>query len=389
MTRKLKPVPSWLRQRTLARIFQSRMAVILSNWLFQGMRMMLPVERSLKLIQEALYAVVCLLLFSLLGLRGSFLMIAAGMAAHTLNWLTNGHFFVLMRYCYAREMGYERFLAFPTLMAHRLSSQPVVLGVLAFGSLSRESAHASSDLDVRIITDDTLSHQWIGALLVWRERALAILQGYPLDIYLTTMSRGLEKLRADEPPVILLDPKGIIASRYLQTIRFEDIVSHYASRFVPEAVMSDRPRPRVLIVCSAGGHLMDALLATEGVVMDFDVATFRLPHVSIPAGARALHFLIDPHTSLWKYGVNALQSLWLMLKIRPRVVLTTGAGIAIACALIGKCMGARLIYVEISASVERLSRTGVFLYGYADLFIVQWPELCERYPRAIYGGCVL
>jgi UDP-N-acetylglucosamine:LPS N-acetylglucosamine transferase len=134
---------------------------------------------------------------------------------------------------------------------------------------------------------------------------------------------------------------------------------------------------------------MEALLATEGVVMDFDVATFRLPHVSIPAGARALHFLIDPHTSLWKYAVNSLQSLWLMLKIRPRVVLTTGAGIAIPCSFIGKCIGCKLIYVETVASVDKLSKTGAFLYRHADLFIVQWPGLCAQYPRAVYGGCLL
>ena len=153
--------------------------------------------------------------------------------------------------------------------------------------------------------------------------------------------------------------------------------------------MDDYPRTRVLIVCSAGGHLMEALLAIDGVPMDFDIATFRLPHLTAPSGARAIHFLIDPHVSAWKYVLNAVQSLWLMLKVRPHVVLTTGAGIAIACALIGKCIGCKLIFVETAACVNHLSRTGRFLYRYADLFIVQWPEVCQKYSRAIYGGCVL
>ena len=153
--------------------------------------------------------------------------------------------------------------------------------------------------------------------------------------------------------------------------------------------MNDLRCPRVLIVCSAGGHLMEAMLAIDGLDLDFDVATFRLSHISKPAKARALHFLIDPHTSVWKYAINALQSIWLLIKIRPRVILTTGAGIAIPCALFGKLYGARLIVVESAARVKELSRTGLFLYKYADLFIVQWPDLCNKYPKAVYGGCVL
>lgn len=148
--------------------------------------------------------------------------------------------------------------------------------------------------------------------------------------------------------------------------------------------------PKLLIVCSAGGHLREALESIAGLGLGFDLATFRQPHLTAPPpGARSLHYLLDPHVSLWKYAVNAAQSLWLMLRLRPNVVLTTGAGIAIPCALLGKVMGAKLIFVESVASVHALSRTGAFLYRYADLFVVQWPDLCKAHPRAVYGGCIL
>ena len=248
-----------------------------------------------------------------------------------------------------------------------------------YGSLTRGRFTDSSDLDLRFIAEPGFWNGWRVAHRAFEERLRALFTVFPIDIYMVHSESELTRKMnlAREKPI------GIFfAGQSGPPPPFHEAVC-------PEPEAADRPRPRVLIVCSAGGHLMDVLLATEGVEMDFDIATFRLPHVGIPAGARALHFLIDPHTSLWKFGVNALQSLRLMLKIRPRVVITTGAGIALACALIGKFLGARLIYVEISASVERLSRTGAFLYGYADLFIVQWPELCKQYPRAVYGGCVL
>lgn len=145
----------------------------------------------------------------------------------------------------------------------------------------------------------------------------------------------------------------------------------------------------VLIVASAGGHLQEALLATKGIDMDRVIATFSLPHLREESRAEPVYFLLDPHTSFWKYGINALQSLWLMLRVRPRVVLTTGAGIAIACALWGKLTGAKLVFVETAAAVDRLSRTGALLYRFSDLFIVQWTALCRRYPKAIYGGCLI
>lgn len=148
-------------------------------------------------------------------------------------------------------------------------------------------------------------------------------------------------------------------------------------------------KTRFLVVCAAGGHLREALVSIDGVVEDFDLATFRQDHVKAIPGVKRLHYLIDPHISLWKYVVNLLQSLWLMARVRPHVVITTGAGIAIPCALIGKAYGAKLIMIDTVACVNELSKTGRYLYRYADLFIVQWPELCAKYPKAVYGGCVL
>jgi hypothetical protein len=211
MRRKMKPAPPWLRHRALVCLFQSRLAVVLMNWLAQGVRMMLPVERCLKLLLGTVYAAGVLVLLSAAGLRGTALLALALVLAHTLNWLTNGHFHVLMRYCYPRETDPQRLLDAASAIASRLAMWPAVLGVVAFGSLSRDAVSGGSDLDLRVVTDDRLDHQWIGALLVWRERAIAFIQGFPLDVYLATTSRGWEKLRADEAPVILLDATGAIA----------------------------------------------------------------------------------------------------------------------------------------------------------------------------------
>lgn len=145
---------------------------------------------------------------------------------------------------------------------------------------------------------------------------------------------------------------------------------------------------RVLVVASAGGHLQEALWAIEGLNISRAIATFRLPHLRT-SGDSQLYFLTDPHTSLAKYLLNAWQSIWLLGRVRPDVIITTGAGIALASALFGKLVGTRLIFIESAACVQELSRTGAFLYRFADLFIVQWPSLRAKYPRAKWAGSVL
>lgn len=47
-----------------------------------------------------------------------------------------------------------------------------------------------------------------------------------------------------------------------------------------------------------------------------------------------------------------------------------------------------LVYVESVARVEKLSLTGAILHrlGIADQFIVQWPELVQKYKGTLYLG---
>ncbi|KAI8376270.1 oligosaccharide biosynthesis protein Alg14 like-domain-containing protein [Radiomyces spectabilis] len=49
----------------------------------------------------------------------------------------------------------------------------------------------------------------------------------------------------------------------------------------------------------------------------------------------------------------------------------------------------QIIYVESFARVHTLSLTGKILYYFADEFIVQWPQLSQRYKRAKYTGILI
>ena len=145
----------------------------------------------------------------------------------------------------------------------------------------------------------------------------------------------------------------------------------------------------ICVICSAGGHLSEALAALEKVEGERYFVTFGEEHAKARLADQEAYFVLDPHTSLFKYLVNAVQSTWLFLRKRPKVIFTTGAGIALATCLLGKIFGSRLIYLESGARITTLSRTGKLLYGRVDAFIVQWKPLQEQYPESIYVGSLM
>lgn len=53
----------------------------------------------------------------------------------------------------------------------------------------------SSDLDVRVVARDGWINNFIACFWAFRERFLALLNKYPIDIYTVTKRKGLGKLR--------------------------------------------------------------------------------------------------------------------------------------------------------------------------------------------------
>ena len=84
--------------------------------------------------------------------------------------------------------------------------------------------------------------------------------------------------------------------------------------------------------------------------------------------------------------VGAVLSAQAVLVERPNVVISTGAGIVVFFCVFAKLLGAKLIFIESMARVERPTLTARFLYPFSDLFIVQWPGLLKYFPKAKYVG---
>ena len=84
-----------------------------------------------------------------------------------------------------------------------------------------------------------------------------------------------------------------------------------------------------------------------------------------------------------------LRSLKVVIKERPDVVVTTGSlPLAMVC-LFGKLFGAKIVWIDSIANVERLSMSGLIVRHFADLFLTQWPELAQQYKNVEYVGAIL
>lgn len=83
---------------------------------------------------------------------------------------------------------------------------------------------------------------------------------------------------------------------------------------------------------------------------------------------------------------NFWRSLKIYLKEKPDAVISTGVLATIPICLIAKAAGKKLIYIESFAKVTTPTQTGKLMYRFADQFYVQWEQMLEVYPNAIYLG---
>lgn len=144
----------------------------------------------------------------------------------------------------------------------------------------------------------------------------------------------------------------------------------------------------ILLVCSSGGHLMQ-LLALRSAWESFDrvwVAFDKPDTRSLLADERVLH----AHGPTNRNVANLLRNLRLAVRTiraeRPAAILTTGAGVAVPFAWIGRLLGVPTVYVESFTRIDQLSLSARLISPVASRLYVQWPELAAAAPRLHFAG---
>ena len=144
---------------------------------------------------------------------------------------------------------------------------------------------------------------------------------------------------------------------------------------------------KIIAISSAGGHLLELMKSIPNNIEDRIVyITFKNNLTRETLSKKKHFFVIDPHISKLKYLINSLQSLFYFIIIRPRIIISTGAGIAIPMLLFGHVFNSKIIFIETAARTNSNSKTGKFIYKYCDLFIVQYKSQQKRFPNSKLGS---
>lgn len=150
----------------------------------------------------------------------------------------------------------------------------------------------------------------------------------------------------------------------------------------------DDDRYRVMFVASAGGHLAQLMqLRPWWERHDRVWVSFRAEDVTTSLAGERLHFGYSPTTrNIPNLIRNLFLSVRLLVRERPDVIVSTGAGMAVPFFWIGRLLGSRTVYIEVYDRIDSPTVTGRLVRPVSDLFLLQWERQRRFYPSGTYAG---
>lgn len=140
-------------------------------------------------------------------------------------------------------------------------------------------------------------------------------------------------------------------------------------------------RRRVVMACSSGGHLAQA--------MTLQPWWDELERVWVTFDTPDAVSLLEDEATVWAHRPttrhigNLVRNAWLAWRVlrrfRPDVIVSTGAGVAVPFFVLAKLFRIPTVYVEVYDRITMTTLTGRLCRPFTDLFMVQWPEQVDLY----------
>ena len=151
-------------------------------------------------------------------------------------------------------------------------------------------------------------------------------------------------------------------------------------------------KKKVMFISSVGGHLTQ-MLELKSIFNDYD-------YVLITEKTDVTENLKDKYNvDYLKYGsrhfwfryifvciYNFFKTIYLFIKYRPKVIVTTGTHTAVLMCYIGWVFRRKIIFIESFAKRTSATLSGKIVYPIATTFVVQWETMLKFYPKAKYFG---
>lgn len=153
-------------------------------------------------------------------------------------------------------------------------------------------------------------------------------------------------------------------------------------------------KARLGLVASPGGHIYELYLLREfWEKYDRFWVTFDSPDTRDLLEGEHVYWLPSmpryPYQiwrTFYQYARALARCIQILRRERPAAVISIGANIGAPAIHAATLLGIKTIHIELSGRIQRLSLTGFLVYPVANYFLVQWPDLAERYKRVRYEG---
>ena len=149
-------------------------------------------------------------------------------------------------------------------------------------------------------------------------------------------------------------------------------------------------KKKLCFICSSGGHFTE-LYNLKPIAEQYDsyLITEKTANFSTDF-CNDIYYVKEINRNekffLFKFIKLCFKELILFLKHKPDYIISTGALCSYPLLKFAKLFKKKIIYIESFARVKDLSVTGKKVYKFANLFLVQWPDIIQNYPKAKYVG---
>ena len=142
------------------------------------------------------------------------------LVAHSINFSLNGQLLCVFYHIDAGNNSPEKFISCVDNLKKRIDNTTTVNAAIAYGSLSKGKWRPSSDIDIRFVPKPGELAFWMACLWAVKARTIAFFQGFPLDMFVTTMETAYQQMNKDEMPIIFKDVDNVSAMYYRERMSY-------------------------------------------------------------------------------------------------------------------------------------------------------------------------
>ena len=135
---------------------------------------------------------------------------------------------------------------------------------------------------------------------------------------------------------------------------------------------------RVLAIASGGGHWQQLLRLRPAFEKQRAIYVTTNPAYAVDVPGCDIFVVTDANRDKpLKLIRSAFEVLWRVVRVRPDLVISTGAAPGLFGIIFGRFVGARTIWIDSIANAETVSLSGRIALKFAHIVLTQWPHLAR------------